>query len=135
MAHDFQAINNTSNVKLFEQLGAIKFTVPDQVRTDYHAWMSYTPLSDDITGVYILRGIKGEALYVGYTTQLKRRLASHMSKHYRDEIKTVDYIVCNHRNGGMNALELEKILYYLLRPKYSKKKILPDHYYTMKRRR
>jgi hypothetical protein len=112
------------------KLGGAEFSEPDLINTtDWHCYMRYEELSDDLEAVYILYGDNETVLYVGYTAKLRTRLSQHMYR-FKDEVKSIYYCT----NRGMNLRELEKILYFLLKPKYSSKKILPESMYIMARR-
>lgn len=105
------------------KIGSGQFSIPDMLRTDWYSWTAYQELTDDTVAVYILRGSNDQVLYVGFT------------EHLRDEIHTIEYIT--KRDSGLGDVylrELEKILYYVLRPKYSSKKIVPQTMYRMRRR-
>ncbi|MEC2292685.1 GIY-YIG nuclease family protein [Bacillus licheniformis] len=113
------------------KVGIAQFSIPKMVRTDWYWWQSYERFGD-IEAVYILRGEKDEVLYVGYTAKLKTRLEQHLYGPFRDEIKAIEYIA-EDKIPMKYMIELEKILYFLLKPRYCKKKILPHTMYSMKR--
>ncbi|PEC46380.1 GIY-YIG nuclease family protein [Bacillus sp. AFS096315] len=113
-------------------LGSAEFSMPEIVRTDWHAWMDYNKLTDKTVAVYILRGYDNEVLYVGYSSQLRKRLESHLYGKFNEEIKSIEYIE-NQWEGNKTIIEIEKILYFFLKPKYCNKKILPTSLYQMNR--
>ncbi|MEX3625144.1 GIY-YIG nuclease family protein [Viridibacillus arvi] len=117
----------------YTKLGGTQFTVPDLIHSDYTSRFPYEKMTDELEAVYILRGENEEVLYVGYSTQLKKRLTTHLYGSFKDEIKTIEYIPNERMQGNVFIMELEKILYYLLKPKYSKKKIYPHTLHTMSR--
>jgi hypothetical protein len=92
-------------------------------------------ITDKTQAVYILYGSNREVLYVGYTEQLFVRLKTHLNN-YKNEIEAIDYITDEGRSfassGNMHMRELEKVLYSLLRPKYCKKKIIPETLYHVR---
>lgn len=114
----------------FTKIGNGQFTRPEMARVDWHSYMFYKELADDLEAVYVLRDRNEEVLYVGHTTQLKKRLTKHLYSPFENEIESIDYLV----KDKMNLRELEKILYFFLKPKYSNKKIIPHTLYQMKRR-
>lgn len=99
----------------------------------WYSFRTYKELSENLESVYVLRGQNDEVLYVGYFSRLKIGLIQHLHGPFRDEIMSVDYIV-NQQRGNKPIRELEKIPYYLLKPKYFKKKILPKTLYQMHRK-
>lgn len=113
------------------KLGKVAFSFPYQLCYNNFSSYSYENLTDKTMGVYILFGEEEEVLYVGYSSQLKKRIISQVNNsHFKDEIVSIHYII---NDNQIEAINLEKILYFLLKPKYCKKKINPENYYTMER--
>jgi|GEM_PF-3826773 len=93
----------------------------------------------DIPAVYILLGEDEKVLYIGATTQLRRRLISHLTgsthrhlkKTFKDEIRYIKYI---RTKNDFERNELEKILYHLCKPVYCMKKIIPQTLYVVNKK-
>lgn len=78
--------------------------------------------------VYVLRSIKDGRLYVGYTTNLKRRLAEHNagtvpSTRHRIPFKLIYYEACRHQ---ADALRRERYLKTTYGKRYIKGRVKSD---------
>ena len=118
-------------MKTSVKLGKVTLTSPNQVYNDWYSWYEYKELTEETMGVYILFGVGEKVLYVGYSTQLRKRIETQVNRaHFKDEIVSIHYIIFDKQ---LEAINMEKILYFLLKPKYSMKKIFPKKYYTMRK--
>ena len=103
-----------------------------RIRLGINGYWNFSYITDNTQAVYILYGLDKVVLYVGHTERLLSRLQSHLRK-YKSEIIAIDYITKDNLCAGDTGMrELEKILYYLLEPKYCKKKIIPETIYHVK---
>jgi len=75
----------------------------------------------DLCGVYILKGERGEVLYIGKATSIHKRVISHFkgggkSLIFTEKVKEIDYILCDTEE---QALLLEASLIKEEKPKYN----------------
>src|SRR5580765_5014128 len=78
----------------------------------------------DSPGVYIFKGARGRALYVGKASSLKKRVASYFSKEARDNktealLRTFQELETIGTNTELEALLLENTLIKKHRPRYN----------------